>query len=250
MDAAVKHPDDARSAGPRAKPFVPDIQAIQIFSALPRDEIDLIASLSAVRVAQRGELICTQRNAADPVCFVISGRFQLSLCRQFRKQLLLRMAGPGEHFGELYALTGLSLELLARAETETRYVEMSSEDFLRLLRELPGLSLKLLEKTAGLSLAQIERIFELSALHLRDRIRAEILRLAGAAGSQDAPLVIRPAPTHEMFASLVGGTREGVTRELRTLTKLGIISVGRREITITDVDRLRESLIAARGSRA
>lgn len=251
MTSAIEHaahvedaPDSARKF---YRPFISDIQAVHVFNGLSRSEIDLVASLSTVRVARRGEMIRTQRNAADPVCFVISGRFQLSLCRQFRKRLLLRIAGPGDQFGELHALTGLPLELLAQAEAEARYLEVSGADLLRLLRELPDLSLRLLKTTAGMSLAQIERLFELSALHLRDRVRAEILRLASSVSPQNERLVIRPAPTHEMFASIVGGTREGVTRELRALTKQGIIEVGRRQITVTDVSRLRETLTEALG---
>lgn len=243
MPAGATHRDETAGATQRVhRPSRSDTLAIQAFSTLPRADIDLIASLSTLRLARRGETISTQRSAADPVCFVISGRFQLSLCRHFRKQVLLRIVGPGEHFGELHALTGLSFDLIARAETEARYIQMASEDFVRLLRELPGLSLRLLTKTACQSLAQIERIFELSTLHLRDRVRAEILRLATGMASNGAPLVISPAPTHEMFASIVGGTREGVTRELRALTREGVIAVARRQITITDVDRLRASL--------
>jgi CRP-like cAMP-binding protein len=83
-----------------------------------------------------------------------------------------------------------------------------------------------------------DRVYEFSTLAVRNRIQAELLRLSRSEASDKNNARIAPAPTHAELASRVATHREAVTRELRSLTKLGVIEKRGRDLVILDIDRL------------
>ena len=54
----------------------------------------------------------------------------------------------------------------------------------------------------------------------------------------DNTACIHPMPSHATLASLVGTTREPVTRELNALTKSGLLRKDGHTVCITDVRQL------------
>jgi CRP-like cAMP-binding protein len=85
--------------------------------------------------------------------------------------------------------------------------------------------------------ALTERVFEFSTLAVRNRVHAELVRLARDHGGNDA--VIRPAPTHTEIASRISTHREAVTRELNRLEDLGLIVREGRSLRVQDLERLQ-----------
>jgi CRP-like cAMP-binding protein len=85
--------------------------------------------------------------------------------------------------------------------------------------------------------ALTERVFEFSTLAVRNRVHAELVRLARDHGGNDA--VIRPAPTHTEIASRISTHREAVTRELNRLEDLGLIVREGRSLRVADLERLQ-----------
>jgi CRP/FNR family cyclic AMP-dependent transcriptional regulator len=85
-----------------------------------------------------------------------------------------------------------------------------------------------------------DRLFELAALEVRFRLYAELLRLARNGEATDGGVLIRDAPTHETLASTIGAQREAVTREMSYLTAENIMVAWKREVLITDMQRLQE----------
>jgi CRP-like cAMP-binding protein len=80
------------------------------------------------------------------------------------------------------------------------------------------------------------RVFEFSTLAVRNRVHAELVRLAREHGGTEA--VIRPAPTHLEIASRISTHREAVTRELSRLEDLGIIAREGRTLRVKNLARL------------
>ena len=67
------------------------------------------------------------------------------------------------------------------------------------------------------------RVYEFSTLAVKNRIQAELLRLARLASGDGKRARVAPAPTHSEIASRVATHREAVTRELNRLARLGLI---------------------------
>ncbi len=83
-----------------------------------------------------------------------------------------------------------------------------------------------------------ERVFEFSTLAVKNRIHAELLRLARDHAGDGDSAVISPAPTHAEIASRVSTHREAVTRKLNELAHVGLIEQHGRVLTIRSISKL------------
>jgi CRP-like cAMP-binding protein len=92
-----------------------------------------------------------------------------------------------------------------------------------------------------------ERIYEFSALAVRYRIYAELLRMAGPPQAGGSAAVIRPFPTHAELASRLSTHREAVSRELSYLVRRGVIERRGDSLIVLDLARLSRMVDDARG---
>ena len=85
-----------------------------------------------------------------------------------------------------------------------------------------------------------ERVFEFSTLAVRNRIHAELVRLASECTQPDGSARLSPPPTHADIASRISTHREAVTRELNDMAQAGLVERKPGALVIRDVARLRE----------
>jgi DNA-binding GntR family transcriptional regulator len=78
----------------------------------------------------------------------------------------------------------------------------------------------------------------MTALKLPQRLSAELCRLAQQGHTTTDGILIKPAPSHEKLAAIVGAEREAVTRALLALAADGLIRSGRRQVLVLDIARL------------
>ncbi len=199
--------------------------------------------LRVVRAAKGRLLLAAGAKSSDVFC-LLEGRAHISLHSPHGREVSVRELGPGDVFGELAALDGGPRSASIVAVTAVRLEVMERGDFLTCLKASPDASLWLARRLGAEVRRLTERVFELSALSMRARLHAELLRLARVAAPD---IVLSPAPTHEDLARRIGATREAVTRELRDLTRAGVIASGKRRIQFLDFARLEESAAASSG---
>ena len=97
---------------------------------------------------------------------------------------------------------------------------------------------QLLRQLAALVRNLTERVVDYSTLGVRNRIQAELVRMAREAGIADNQATLAPLPRHADIASRVSTNREAVARELAELTRRGLLEKGKSSLTILDVARL------------
>ena len=84
---------------------------------------------------------------------------------------------------------------------------------------------------------------------MRNRIHAELLRLARKEGVTGNVARLDPAPGHVEIASNISTYREQVTRELSAMAKLGLIKRPKKHVlVILDVERLERMVAEVRRS--
>jgi CRP-like cAMP-binding protein len=122
--------------------------------------------------------------------------------------------------------------------TESLVACVSAEVFWEILRAYPDAAALVMKQLARSVRALTERVFEFSALAVRNRVHAELLRLAHHHMVSENAALIRPAPTHADLASRISTHREAVTRELNKLSRDGLIERQPGALAILDVERL------------
>jgi CRP-like cAMP-binding protein len=211
---------------------------VEVFRSLGPEDRKHVASLCQGRRYAPDQQIVSHEDEAKDVYFIISGKVRVTIYSVSGKEITFRDQGAGEMFGELAAIDSEPRSAYVMALEDSLVASMTQDSFGEVLRRYPVAAEFTLKRLARLVRLLSERVFEFSTLAVRNRIHAELLRLARDNMRDENTAVIAPAPTHADIASRVSTHREAVTREFNDLGNEGLIARGRGELVINDVARL------------
>lgn len=211
-----------------------------ILSAVSEGELDRLAEKTAWTRVTRGQEVLSHLTPSSQVYFLIQGTLRAQLTTAYGKTIAIRKLQPGAHFGELAALTGAPRSVTVIADTDALIAEWSADVFQETMKTNARFAEAVAIALARHVVLLTDRLFELAALEVRFRLYAELLRLGRSGETTGGGILIREAPTHEMLASTIGAQREAVTREMSFLTSENIVVASKREILITDLQRLQD----------
>lgn len=218
-----------------------------VFSGLEPEALENIERRGTYRRYEPGEPIVSHLNTSDDVVFLVSGDVRVAVYSPDGKAVSFRDLGPGKIFGEYPAIDGGPRSASVEARTSCRIFSMRAVAFKELLQDEPQVAKALMAQLVATIRALTTRVYEFSTLAVKNRIQAELLRLARSAAPQGGASRIAPAPTHEEIASRVSTHREAVTRELNRLARIGLIERQSGAIMVKDVDRLAQMVHDATG---
>lgn len=223
------------SALPSARAALVGLRGIRLLECLDTPALEELAGSLEWRHCATGQQVIT-RNALDrDVYLVVSGRLQVVAFAVTGKQITYRELGAGEHFGELSAIDGRARSADVIALEDSLLASMSPARFQSLLAQHAALRERILFGLVSFVREMTARVFELSTLGVRNRVHAEVLRLARRAGVVGNVARICPAPRHGDIASRVSTYREQVTRDLSTLSTQGVIAREGKCLVVLDV---------------
>ena len=130
-----------------------------VFGQLPEEKRDEITQAMEHQVAAPGTIIFRQGGPGDRFYVIQSGKV-----RVFRKdagglERDLSVLGAGESFGEMALLTGEMRSANVEAIEETRLMVLSKEQFERILKDFPDITLAFVKQISGWLLRD-EKIIE------------------------------------------------------------------------------------------
>lgn len=220
-----------------------------LLAGLAPDRLQDIAARCHWRRFEPGQVIIARNAAAGDVHLVIDGRVRIHVYGADGREVLFTQVQEGALVGDLAAVDGGLRSTDAHASTQVLTASLSSADFKQLLREEPKVEERYVRYLVGLVRSLTNRVIELSTLDVQNRVRAELLRLARAAGHEQPSAVLAPAPRHADLAARVGTTREQVTRELSSLARQGLVEKRGGALVVPDLRRL-QSIVAGSASHA
>ncbi len=214
------------------------LSAIGLFSDLTSRDFEALDKCCHWQTYGAGQQILSRSDLTTDVFFIVSGDVRVAACSLDGKEVAFRDLGAGTTFGELSAMDGAPRSADVVALSDAVVPSMAAEAFMDVLRTHPEVSAKLLRQLAGLTRKLSDRVYEFSVLAVKNRVHAELLRLAREHDNGDNMATVSPAPTHAEIASRVSTHREAVTRELNALDKGGMIERRKGALIVPDVARL------------
>lgn len=218
------------------------LNAIEVFSELSLADYESLSDILKAKRFQPEQHIITLGDPSRDVFFIISGAVRITTYATAGKEVTFQDMKAGQMFGELSAIDGESRSTNVVALTESLLAVATPETFFKILREYPKVNEKILRQLTGLIRKLGDRIVEFSALSVKSRIHAEILRLAKNNMIDENTAEIIPSPTHLDIANRISTHREAVSREISDLTKSGILKRSDGKLLISNVAEL-ENLI-------
>lgn len=220
------------------QPTAETLAGINLFRELPVEQRKEIAvSCRAHQYSDKHQIVAHGDRSTD-VYFVVSGQVRATIFSVSGKEVTFRDIGPGEMFGDLSAIDGEPRSASVITLADSLILLMPGEAFIKVLHNHPEICLATLKDLAYLVRLLTERIVEMSTLGVKNRIHAELLRLAQRGKSENNTVVISPIPTHANIASRVSTHREAVTRELNDLAQSGLLERQSGTLIIKDMKRL------------
>jgi CRP-like cAMP-binding protein len=209
-----------------------------LFKDLDEAELSAIAGELRTRRFKRNEVIYHASDPGDSLFVIESGSVKIVLTSPEGDEAIVAKLGPGDYFGELSLLDGAERAAAAIALEPARLGALAREPFLDLVDSRPCLRLALL---AGLvqKLRRLTRHAEqLHFLDLSGRLAMRLVELARQAGGSGPGAVLEWHYTQTDLASMIGGSRQSVSRLLSDLADEGLVRTGGDTIVIPDVDAL------------
>jgi CRP/FNR family cyclic AMP-dependent transcriptional regulator len=207
------------------------IERDSLFRGLPKATLERIAALAVRRVCEDGRVIFLQGDPGDSLCGVVSGRVRISTSRPGGKEIFLNVIGPGDTFGEIALLDGLTRTATATAIGRTELTIIPRGAFLVLLRAEPQLALHVIQLLCKRVRWTAELMQDSALLSVAPRLAKRLLSLARQQG-RDTPAGTALALSQEELAQFLGLSRQVVNQYLQSWKSQGWVRLGRGNLVI------------------
>ena len=205
------------------------LKTLPLFSFLSDDELATLLPSIKHRSYRAGSYILRAGEDADGLYLLLSGRVKLLLQRDDGRELMLYSLGPNEFFGEIGLIDGgpRSATIQAHDASEVLYVPASrcTEYFLQNF----AATRFLLRTTVVRLRSAYQKIHDLALLDVYGRVARTLLE---SSLEGDGEWLVGPGC--EQIASMVGASRESVSRVLKNMINRGLIRRQRRKLIVLD----------------
>lgn len=215
------------------------LRAIAYFRSLDDAAFTEIAQQCAIREYTGQELIIGHNDETFDVLFLLEGQARVSIYSADGQRVSFRDIAAGTIFGELSAIDGHPRSASVEAVEPCVAAVMRRPQFLAAIANHPQFTMAVAKHLTGQVRVLTTRVFEFSTMAVRQRLWAELLRLAEAAAKGKGQALLARAPTHAEIASRISTHREAVTREFAWLEAQGFIEKEGRALKVPDIEKLR-----------
>ena len=203
---------------------------------------DALLALGRRRRFDAGAPLFLEGDLGGNVMIIRSGHVKVFATSDDGHGRVLAVRGPGDVLGDLSAIDNMPRSAGGSALEPVDAQVIAAGDFRTFLAETPGAGLALLRVVIARMRDSDRLRVEFGALDTLARVAMRLVELAERVGEphQGAIRVALPL-TQDDLAGWVAASREAVARALASLRRRGLIATARREITVLDLDGLRDA---------
>lgn len=211
---------------------------VPIFQVLNGDEMREISQIITRQSFKKGEPIFLAGDMKKTLFVVHKGKVKITHISEDGREQVIRIMRTGDFFGDLSLFNNTPLTTNAEALEPVEICMLEGEAFKSILRKTPELLLNILAQMSE----RLERAeFQLSQLSTQDvgqRLAAFILEQAA---DHDNNAFVLPVNKTDA-ASLLGTSRETLSRKLSLFQKQGYIQMSGRKVQICNRAALESML--------
>ena len=207
---------------------------IQVFRDLTPNELMAMDRQITMSTCESGRIFYMPEDTGEVLFLLKKGRVQLYRIAPNGKKLVVATLGPGAIFGEM-SLVGQGMHnTFAEAVNECLLCVMGRADVERLIREKPDVAFRFVE-AMGSRLQDLEsRLEDIAFKSIPSRLSHLLLEIASEQGNTN----VVKGYTHQDLSEMLGTYRETITQTLNDFKANGWIEIGRKRITLKNVDQL------------
>jgi len=201
------------------------LRTVPLLSALSAAEIDLVAKSSRRLRYPKKSIVFQEGDLGDFLLVILHGRVKVMLLGEGGQETIVAVLEPPAFLGEVALLDEGPRSATVMTLEKTEFLQIMRAPFLALVKGHPAIAVKIVGHLAGELRHANEQIRTLSMFDAYGRIIRCLLGIARQRGQIDgAHLLIRPRPSFQELARMIGCSRETVSRAVKTLQHTGYVS--------------------------
>ena len=210
------------------------LQKVALFQSVEAEELTRIASLLSPRDVPKDAHVVTQDEPGDALYIIAKGRMKVVLYGDNGREVILTLLKTGDFFGEMALLDDLPRSANVIALADSRVLVLKREGFAEHIRKSPTTALNVMAELSRRLRRADEIIGNLATLDVYGRVAHIMIDLAKKDGEEvEGGILIRERPTQQDIASMIGTSRETVSRVLSEFQRRGFVEMRGREILLS-----------------
>ncbi|CUH97569.1 hypothetical protein P22_3700 [Propionispora sp. 2/2-37] len=221
-----------------------ELKKVPLFADLSDEQLSQVKKCSTERFYRKGMIIFMEGQPGEGFHYLQSGKVKIAKISDDGREHIIHVLGPGDIFAGVVLFNQAPYPATAVALEDCRVGMIKNTDLERLALQNNALALHLIKAINQRLLYAQQKIADLALSDVATRTIEVLLRLGREKGrrSKDGSLEVELALSRQDLASLVGTTRETVTRTLSSLKKSKLIDFDGHKIVILSEDKLAELL--------
>jgi len=199
-----------------------------------------VAESATRRSYRRGLTVCREGEVASVVLVLLSGHVRIVHGTPDGREVVVGVRGAGDIIGELAAIDELPRSATVEALDDIEVLEIPGDRFVSLCRTRSRISWAVLLVLSSRLRSVARQWLDVGGGAAARRVAAQLMQLAiqhGVPLGDDIRIAV-PATQAEL-AMTAAMSRESWARATRDLRRQGVISTGRRQVTIHRMAELR-----------
>ncbi|MEL7369700.1 MAG: Crp/Fnr family transcriptional regulator [Myxococcota bacterium] len=210
------------------------LQKVALFQSVEGEELSRIASLLTPRDVPKDAHVVTQDEPGDALYIIAKGRMKVVLYGDNGREVILTLLKAGDFFGEMALLDDLPRSANVIALADSRVLVLKRENFVEHVQNTPKTALNVMGEISRRLRRADEIIGNLATLDVYGRVAHIMIDLAKKDGEEvEGGILIRERPTQQDIASMIGTSRETVSRVLSEFQRRGFVEMRGREILLS-----------------
>lgn len=207
------------------------LRRIPLFQDLSDEDLVLIEELAVEKQVSKGTVVMVESTIGDSLFAITSGRVKVYMSDEDGREIILKILGPGDFFGEMSMIDSQPRSASVAALEPSTFKVLSHEAFAQCVERAPRIATMVMQALAKRLRDADRKISTLALMDVYGRVANTLLELAI---NDNGKLIVGEKLSQQDIANMVGASREMVNRILKDLSERGYITVESKTITIHD----------------
>ncbi len=210
------------------------LKEIPLFTHLKDAQLKEIASRCKKVLFKKGEVIFHKTDMSTDLYIVDSGTLKAVLTDDDGDEIVLARFEAGAFFGELSLLDGQGRSATIVADTDSELSVLSQPVFLDLVTKDPRIAIALMTTMVGRLRKADEKIESLAFQEVAERLIRTLLDGSSREDKGPKGFLKGAKRTHKELASMIGSSREAVSKCMKVLATNGIVKEAEGHMLIAE----------------
>ncbi len=218
------------------------LSMVDILEPLSKEELEGFSRRVPDTHVEKGRVFFTPGDRSDALFMLKKGKVRIYKVTPEGLQFTLAVVESGTMFGEMALTAQRMREAYAEAAEPSDICILRREDLERIVRGNPDVGLRVIHVLSERLRLCEERLEDISLKDVPGRLASLVLQLAESEGvmTTEGPR-IPTHYTHRQLATMIGTSRESVTRAFTKLQRGRAVLLKDRRIYVTDLEVLKRA---------